>query len=103
MTTIPADEIRPGDVVVDGGRDRRITHVDRRAGWAWPIAVDGTGWAIALGRQVLEVHRTTARRPRRAPGVGGWADSELGGDDPDGSPTHHPLTTIDGLVIYDRR
>ena len=39
MTTIPADEIRPGDVVVHDGRDHRITHVDRRAGWAWPIAV----------------------------------------------------------------
>ena len=60
MTTIPADEIRPGDVVVHGGRDHRITHVDRRPGWAWPIAVDDTGWAIALGHQVIHVHRIAA-------------------------------------------
>ena len=57
MTTIPADEIRPGDVVVDGGRDRRITHVERRAGWSWPIAADGTGWAIALGDHPIHVRR----------------------------------------------
>ena len=57
MTTIHADEIRPGDVVHDG-RDHRITHVDRQAGWAWPIAADDTGWAMALGHQAIEVRRT---------------------------------------------
>ena len=58
MTTIHADEIRPGDVVVHDGRDHCITHVDRRAGWAWPIAADDTGWAMALGHQAIEVRRT---------------------------------------------
>jgi hypothetical protein len=60
MTTIRADEIRPGDVVVHDGRDHRITHVDRRAGWAWPIATDDAGWAMALGHQVIHVHRIAA-------------------------------------------
>ena len=57
---IRADELRPGDVVVYDGHRHRITHVDRRAGWAWPIAADDTGWAIALGRGVVEVTRAAA-------------------------------------------
>ncbi len=57
MITIPADELRPGDIVVDGGHRRRITCVDRGPGWAWRIALDGTGWALALGRRPIEVHR----------------------------------------------
>ena len=60
MTTIPAHEIRPGDVVVHDGHDRRITHVERRAGWSWPIAADDTGWAIALGHNPVQVHRVAA-------------------------------------------
>ena len=36
---------------------RRIVHVDRRDGWAWPIAADETGWAIALGNDLVEVQR----------------------------------------------
>jgi hypothetical protein len=55
-----ADDLRPGDVVVYGGRNHRITRVDRRAGWAWPVAADGTGWAIALDHRLIDVSRTAA-------------------------------------------
>jgi len=57
MITIHAEELEPGDVVVYGGHVRRITRVDRRDGWAWPIAADGTGWAIALDRHLIDVRR----------------------------------------------
>jgi hypothetical protein len=55
MTMIPADELQPGDTVVWDGRCHTITNVDRRDGWAWPIAVDGTGWAIALDHHPVHV------------------------------------------------
>jgi hypothetical protein len=57
---IYADDLRPGDVVVYGGRHRRITRVDRRAGWAWPVAADGTGWAIALDHRLIDVSHAAA-------------------------------------------
>lgn len=57
ITRIHADELRAGDVLDDGGRRRRITGVVRRTGGAWPIAIDGTGWGIALGRRPLVVWR----------------------------------------------
>jgi hypothetical protein len=60
MTTIHADQLRPGDVVVYEGSLRRITEVERRDGWAWPVAADGTGWAIALGDQLVDVQRLAA-------------------------------------------
>jgi hypothetical protein len=60
MTTIAADELQPGDVVIHGGHRRRITRVDRRDGWAWPIAADDTGWAIALDHHPIAVHRVAA-------------------------------------------
>jgi hypothetical protein len=60
MIKIYADELRPGDVVAYGGRDRRITSVDRRNGWAWPVAADGTGWAIALDHHLVHVSRAAA-------------------------------------------
>ena len=60
MTTIRADEIRPGDVVVYDGRPHRIARVDRRPGWAWSIAFDETGWAIALGRHLINLERAAA-------------------------------------------
>jgi hypothetical protein len=60
MTTIHADQLQPGDVVVYDGRDRQITRVDRREGWAWPVAADDTGWAIALSHLLIDVHRTAA-------------------------------------------
>ena len=57
---IPLHDVRPGDVVVDGGHRRRITDVRRGAGWSWPVAVDGTGWAIALGRRPVTVARSAS-------------------------------------------
>ena len=57
---IHADELRPGDVIAYDGHHRRITSVHRRDGWAWPIAADGTGWAIALDHRVIDVGRTAA-------------------------------------------
>src|SRR5262245_1355440 len=35
MTTIHADQLRPGDLVVYAGRRHLITHVEHCAGWAW--------------------------------------------------------------------
>jgi hypothetical protein len=60
MTTIHADELQPGDLVVYGGHHHLITGIERRNGWAWPVAVDGTGWAIALGDQLIDVDRIAA-------------------------------------------
>jgi hypothetical protein len=60
MTTIHADELQPGDVIVYDGHMRRITHVDREDGWAWPIAADDTGWAIALSHRFIDVQRVAA-------------------------------------------
>ena len=65
MMKIYADELRPGDVVAHDGHTRRITDVDRRAGWAWPIAVDGSGWAIALDHRLIDVHVDAARLPHQ--------------------------------------
>ena len=66
MTMMHATEIKRGDVLLADGRRHRIVRVDLRLGWAWPIAVDGTGWAIALGDQPIEVERaeSSGRRPR---------------------------------------
>jgi len=55
--SIRADELRPGDVLAYGGTWHRITDVIRRAGGSWPIAVDGTGWGIALGDRPVSVCR----------------------------------------------
>jgi hypothetical protein len=60
MTTIHADELQPGDVVAYDGRHHQITRVDRRDGWAWPVAADDTGWAIALNHHLIDVHRPAA-------------------------------------------
>ena len=60
VTTIHADELQPGDVFVYDGHRHHITRIDRRDGWAWPIAGDDTGWAIALGHQLIDVHRKAA-------------------------------------------
>ena len=57
MIQIHADEIRPGDIVEYGGHLRRVSHVDRRAGWSWPVAGDDTGWAIALDHHLVTVLR----------------------------------------------
>jgi hypothetical protein len=57
MTTIHADELRPGDVITYDGRIHVVRRVERGDGWAWPIAADGTGWAIALSHQLIDVER----------------------------------------------
>jgi hypothetical protein len=49
MTTMHADEVHPGDVIDYHGELHQITRVERRDGWAWPVACDDTGWAMALG------------------------------------------------------
>jgi hypothetical protein len=60
MMAIQADELRPGDVIHYQGEQHRVTRVDRQAGWAWPIAVDDRGWAIALDQRAIEVERDVA-------------------------------------------
>jgi hypothetical protein len=57
MTMIHADELRPGDIVAYDGEQHLITHVECAACWSWPVALDGTGWAIALGHQLIDVQR----------------------------------------------
>jgi hypothetical protein len=57
MTTIYADDLQPGDVVDYHGHSHQVTHIDRHSGWAWPIAFDGAGWAMALGHELVAVHR----------------------------------------------
>lgn len=58
MTLIHADELQAGDDVVDpSGHEHHVTHVEQRPGWAFPVAFDDTGWAMALGCRPLLVHR----------------------------------------------
>jgi hypothetical protein len=58
MTTIHADQLQPGDDVVDDrGLRHRVTHIECRSGWSFPIAFGNDGWAIALGQQPLVVYR----------------------------------------------
>jgi hypothetical protein len=52
MTTMRSDDVHPGDVIEYHGELHRITRVERADGWAWPIACDDAGWAIALGDDV---------------------------------------------------
>jgi hypothetical protein len=60
MTTIHADQLKPGDIVVCDGNDHRITRIDNRDGWAWPIATDDSGWGLGLGQQLINVRRDAA-------------------------------------------
>ena len=55
--SISANQLRAGDVVDYGGCWHRVTDVVRRVGGSWPIAVDNTGWAIALGDRPVTVRR----------------------------------------------
>jgi hypothetical protein len=57
MTAIHADELRPGDVVDYHGVHRVVCRIHRSQGAAWAVASDDTGWAIALGRELLLVQR----------------------------------------------
>jgi hypothetical protein len=56
MTTIYAEDLRPGDVVDYDGHPHHVARVDRRDGWAWPVAFDDAGWAMALGHDLVAVH-----------------------------------------------
>jgi len=56
-TTIESLDVEPGDIIDSCGRAHRVTHVDRHGGWAWPIAFDDEGWAMALGHVLVEVRR----------------------------------------------
>ncbi|MBA3287952.1 MAG: hypothetical protein H0U21_08010 [Acidimicrobiia bacterium] len=57
MTTIHADELRAGDIVDDHGQRHHLTRIDRRDGWAFPVAFDDTGWAMAIGHDLVVVDR----------------------------------------------
>ena len=59
MTTIYADALQPGDVVDYDGHPHEVTHVDRHEGWAWPVAFDDAGWAMALGHNLVAVLRAS--------------------------------------------
>lgn len=59
-TTIPSLDVEAGDVIDCCGRPHRVTHVDLHGGWAWPIAFDDEGWAMALGPVPVEVRRDVA-------------------------------------------
>jgi len=63
---IHASELHPGDVIVDGKQRRQLCCVEQRPGWAWPVASDGTGWAIALGDAMVEVERAKSSARHRA-------------------------------------
>jgi hypothetical protein len=64
MTTILAHDLEPGDVVDYHGALHRIIQVHRGSGWAWPVAYDDTGWAMALGDELVVALRTATRRPQ---------------------------------------
>jgi YD repeat-containing protein len=57
--TMRADEVHPGDAIDYYGELHRITRVEHRDGWAWPIACDDAGWAIALGLNLVVPHGNT--------------------------------------------
>jgi hypothetical protein len=57
MITIHSEELQPGDVIEDHGTVHRVTHIDRHPGWAFPVAFDDAGWAIALGHDLVAVER----------------------------------------------
>jgi hypothetical protein len=60
VVIIPADQVRPGDIVEYHGVRHLVSEVRQGRGAAWPVACDATGWAIALGSQPLIVR--SARR-----------------------------------------
>jgi hypothetical protein len=65
-TIVHADELRPGDVLEYGGRMHQIVDVVRNPGWLWPVACDGTGWAVALSPDLVCAR---VRRRRHARGM----------------------------------
>ena len=65
MTTSTPTSCRPATSFSTTVTTTVITDVERRDGWAWPVAADGTGWAIALGHRLVCVERLT--RSMRSP------------------------------------
>jgi hypothetical protein len=63
-------DLQEGDIVDYHGHLHRVTHVDCQNGWAWPIAFDDAGWAIALGPDVVVVVQRAAAQPPHPRGVG---------------------------------
>ena len=57
IITIRANKVRAGDLLAYGDRWHRITEIIRCVGGSWPIAADGTGWAIALGDRPVRIRR----------------------------------------------
>ncbi len=55
--TINALEVRVGDIVDYHGEHHQVENVVRFDGWAWPVASDGAGWAMALGGDIVLVAR----------------------------------------------
>jgi hypothetical protein len=55
MTSIHVDEVCAGDVVEYHGELHHVTRVERDNGWAWPIACDDSGWAVAIGHELIVV------------------------------------------------
>jgi hypothetical protein len=62
-TAIRSLDLREGDIVDYHGDLHRVTHVDCHDGWAWPIAFDDAGWAIAVGPDLVVVQRAAAHTP----------------------------------------
>lgn len=54
-----ADDVHPGDVIEYHGQRHHIARIERSDGWAWPVAFDDAGWAIALGHSPVILHRHT--------------------------------------------
>ena len=50
-------DLQARDIVDYCGCLHRVTHVGWHSGWAWPIAFDNAGWAIALGPDLVVVQR----------------------------------------------
>jgi len=63
---IASEQLRAGDIVEYGGARHLVAEIRRPCGAAWPTAVDGAGWAIALGAQLLVVERQPAAAQRAA-------------------------------------
>jgi hypothetical protein len=62
MIQIHADELQVGDVIHYDGHPHLVARVGCEPGWAWPIASDACGWAIALGHWMVEVEREAEGR-----------------------------------------
>ena len=64
MTPTRIVDVQPGDDIDYRGELHHITRVEHRDGWAWPIACDDAGWAIALSHDLVvpDGHTDSASR-----------------------------------------